>query len=206
MVLLGMAGAAGVAPGVSGGERKQVRPAMIIDVNRCIGCHSCVIACKEQNRTPQGCFNTRIRTKNHGAFPYAWQSFTPDLCHQCESAPCVAACKEEATYKLESGIVVVDWQRCTGDGACVKACPHDARFLDTQNGNRADKCDFCVARIEHGFKPACVESCPSGARIFGDRANPAGEFGEHLAIIRREGPGALSGAGTRLFYTTARKS
>lgn len=206
LVLLGLAGAASAAPGISRSvEPEQSQPAMIIDLNRCTGCHSCVIACKEQNLTPQGHFNTRIETVTQGSFPDSWQTYTPELCHQCEDAPCVKACNTKASYQLRSGIVVVDWAKCIGDGACIEACSYDARFLDAGNDHKADKCDFCVTRLAKSLKPACVEGCPSQARIFGDLAAPKGEFARYLGKISAAEPDAVATRRERLFFSPATK-
>lgn len=207
-VLLGVATTVAMTSGTGKAgtaKRNESSYAMIIDVNRCTGCHSCVISCKEQNHTPQSYFNTRIETENRGSFPSAWLSYTPELCHQCEDAPCIAACESGASFKLRTGVVVIDWSTCNGDGACVEACPYEARFLDTDNGNKADKCDFCVARLEKGLEPACVDSCPSNARIFGDLANPQGEFGVYLAKMKEMSPSILQERKERLFFINAQK-
>lgn len=206
MVLLGAAAAGMVSPGLGLAGDKQPKPAMIIDVNRCTGCHSCVIACKEQSHTPVGYSNTRIAKTEMGSYPRSWATYTPDNCHHCQDAPCVAACGYEATFALESGIVVTDWSRCTGDGSCVSACPYGARFQDENNGNKVDKCDFCITRLEQGLLPACVENCPSGARIFGDLAQPQGEFGAYLERINAVPAGSGSQPSERLFHTNASKS
>lgn len=205
LVLLGLAASPMVSAALQGKAGRKFKPAMIIDVNRCMGCHSCVISCKVQNGTPQGFFNTRIEKKAHGRFPAAWQAYTPELCHQCDEAPCVAACGNDATFQLENGIVVVDWDRCKGSGDCIPACPYGARFQDQEQGNKADKCDFCITRLERGLEPACVESCPAGARIFGDLAKPQGEFAQYLAGFKAEKTGGSGNNGEKLFYTTAQK-
>lgn len=206
MALLGLAAVSGVAPAIGKGSSGRLyRPAMLIDVNRCMGCHSCVIACKEQNHTPKGFFNTRIETVEQGLFPRVWNSYMPEQCHHCDDAPCVDACQADASQQLSSGLVVVDWEKCTGDGACIDACPYGARFLDPQAGNKADKCDFCAPRLAKGLEPACVENCPSHARIFGDLEDPQGEFASCLAEIAGNDPASIQQHGERLFYTHASK-
>ncbi len=150
--------------------------AMIIDLNRCMGCQSCVIACKAENETVRGGFLTRIVSKEVGTCPSVRLISSPVLCHHCKDPKCLFACPNGAIFKLSCGMVVTDWERCTGDGNCVKACPHGARIQDSRFGNRADACDFCLHRLEKGLLPACVEACPSRARIFGDLTNPQGEF------------------------------
>ncbi len=207
LVLLGLAGSTALGPGLGRSTtRKQPRPAMIIDVNRCMGCQSCVIACKEQNLTPKGYFNTRIETIERGSYPVTWKAYRPDLCHHCENAPCVKVCATEASFQLTSGLVMIDWDKCTGDGACVDACPYNSRFLDPDQGNKADKCDFCLTRLTKGLEPACVESCPSHARIFGDLEDPQLEFATYLEQITSTDAKIMKENKERLFYTRARRN
>jgi Fe-S-cluster-containing dehydrogenase component len=187
--LLTMAGTAITVAALSktpeaGAAAEAKRYGMIIDLNRCTGCQSCVIACKAQNKTLQDRFNTKILALEDGNYPEARIVFTPVQCCQCENPPCVPACPVKATFKLPNGIVVTDWDKCQGIGACVTACPYEARFLDTrhkgQAGGKADKCDFCLNRLEQGLMPACVEACEANARLFGDLKAPEGEFAEYL--------------------------
>ncbi|MBI4686723.1 MAG: 4Fe-4S dicluster domain-containing protein [Nitrospirae bacterium] len=157
---------------------------MIIDLNRCTGCQSCVVACKAQNKTVQDKFNTKILTLEDGNYPDSRIVFTPVLCNHCDNPACVPACPAEATFKLPNGIVVTDWDKCQGIGECVKACPYEARFIDQrykgEMGGKVDKCDFCLNRLEQGLLPACVEACEANARLFGDINAPDGEFSEYL--------------------------
>lgn len=158
----------------------SVRYVMIIDLNKCNGCESCVIACKARNRTAPGLFLTKVsEVQPPVSYPFSLH-FKPVLCNQCENPPCVQACPVKATYKLDNGVVFTDWNRCTGLGSCVQACPYGARILDPRFGNKADKCDFCLDRIEAQLPPACVEHCPPGARLFGDREHPDGLLAEYL--------------------------
>jgi tetrathionate reductase subunit B len=161
-------------------ESAPRRYAMIIDLNRCTGCQACVIACKGRNDTAPTQFNTRILLGETGHGPQAGASFRPVQCNQCENPPCVPVCPTKATFKLPNGIVVTDWNRCNGSGNCVLACPYSARFLDPRHGNRVDKCDFCLERVERGLTPSCVESCSPNARLFGDLNDPQGEFASYL--------------------------
>ena len=178
LIVIGLAGVVKV-PGALA-STSTPKWAMIIDVNRCTGCQSCVIACKAQNKTAADQFNTRVLSLEDGNFPEARVIFTPVQCNHCEDPRCVPACPLEATYKLPNGIVVTDWEKCESYGACVPACPYGARFLDERHGNKVDKCDFCLNRLEQGLLPACVESCEANARVFGDLNNPTGEFAEYL--------------------------
>jgi tetrathionate reductase subunit B len=169
---------AGAETAAGAGAEKQWR--MIIDLNRCTGCQSCVIACKAQNDTAAQQFNTRILIEEASDAHGSRVAFTPVQCNQCENPPCVHACAQDATFKLPEGIVVTDWQLCTSNLSCVTACPFEARYPDPRHGNKADKCDFCLHRLAKGLQPACVDACPSRARLFGNALAPAGEFAQYL--------------------------
>jgi len=98
--------------------------------------------------------------------------FVPKLCNHCVSSPCVQSCPVGATFDTPDGVVLVDPQYCIGCGFCIQSCPYGCRFLSPKT-HTAEKCTFCYHRITHGLKPACVEVCPTGARMFGDMKNPA---------------------------------
>ena len=102
----------------------------------------------------------------------------PKSCLHCEDAPCVTVCPTGASYKrTEDGIVLVNEDWCIGCGLCAWACPYGAREMDEVAGVMK-KCTLCVDRIynenipEEDREPACVRSCPAGARHFGDFADP----------------------------------
>ena len=149
------------------------RYAMLIDLRRCIGCQSCTVSCAIENQTPQGDFRTtvnqyQVRREDSDVVTNV---LLPRLCNHCDNPPCVPVCPVQATFQREDGIVVIDNQRCVGCAYCVQACPYDARFINHET-QTADKCTFCVHRLEAGLLPACVESCVGGARIIGDLHNP----------------------------------
>ncbi|MDO8671618.1 MAG: 4Fe-4S dicluster domain-containing protein [Dehalococcoidia bacterium] len=102
--------------------------------------------------------------------------FVPKLCNQCEHAPCISVCPVNASHKTSEGVVLIDQSRCIGCRYCIVACPYGARYLlpdhavtPTGNSRVADKCTWCYHRTTKGLKPACVEACPRGARLFGNR-------------------------------------
>ncbi|TXH99604.1 MAG: 4Fe-4S dicluster domain-containing protein, partial [Pseudorhodobacter sp.] len=103
----------------------------------------------------------------------------PRSCLHCDDAPCVTVCPTGASYKRsEDGIVLVNEDACIGCGLCAWACPYGAREMDAVAGVMK-KCTLCVDRIynenlpEEDRAPACVRTCPTGARHFGDFADPA---------------------------------
>jgi Fe-S-cluster-containing dehydrogenase component len=97
--------------------------------------------------------------------------FVPKLCNLCENSPCTQACPVGATFDSPDGVVLIDPHYCIGCGFCVQACPYGCRFLNPET-KTAEKCSLCYHRITRGLKPACVEICPTEARIFGDLKNP----------------------------------
>lgn len=147
------------------------RYGMVIDQKRCIGCMACVVACKRENDVPAEHFRTRVVEFVEGKFPKVRMELRPELCNHCTNAPCVSNCPTGASYKREDGIVMVNKTKCVGCKACIAACPYDARFIDPRTG-AAHKCTLCEHRIKDGKEPACVSTCLSKARIFGDFEDP----------------------------------
>ena len=119
----------------------------------------------------------------------------PMSCMQCEDADCVTVCPTGASYKrAEDGIVLIDQDKCMGCNLCAWACPYGARELDQQQGVMK-KCTLCVDRIydqklpEAERQPACVLSCPTSSRIFGDFDDPTSEVSR--LTVERCGQGLM---------------
>ncbi|MBG6148035.1 Fe-S-cluster-containing dehydrogenase component [Labrenzia sp. EL_208] len=176
-------------------ETTQKKLGLVIDLDTCVGCHACVTACKGWNTEnygaplsdtdaygsePVGTFLNRIHSyevEPTGGGCSQTVHF-PKSCLHCEDAPCVTVCPTGASYKRsEDGIVLVNEDACIGCGLCAWACPYGARELDLAAGVMK-KCTLCVDRIynenlpEEDRVPACVRTCPAGARHFGDFADP----------------------------------
>jgi tetrathionate reductase subunit B len=159
----------------------KTRYGMVIDLRRCIGCHACSVACKAEFDVPLGVYRSWVEYAEKGTYPNVRRSFLPRLCNHCEHPPCVSVCPTGATWKRkEDGIVVVDADTCIGCKYCIQACPYDARFLNPVTGV-AEKCDFCVHRVDQGLVPSCVNTCTGGARIFGDLNDPESEISRVVA-------------------------
>ena len=97
--------------------------------------------------------------------------FVPKLCNLCHHSPCVQVCPVGATFDAPDGAVLIDPKYCIGCGFCIQACPYGCRFMNPVT-HTAEKCTLCYHRITRGLQPACVEVCPTKARIFGDLMNP----------------------------------
>lgn len=148
--------------------------AMIIDSSKCIDCKGCVVACKVENKVPRGFSRNWIKASEPDFSDPNWlekkpgSHYQPGGCMQCSNPTCVSACPTRATYKDESeGIVKVNEKLCIGCASCVDACPYQARFRHPTK-HVVDKCDFCETRRTEGKEPACVDTCPTRARVFGD--------------------------------------
>lgn len=144
----------------------MIRYAMVIDTKRCIGCGDCVIACRMENRVPDGFSRDWVVEVTRGRYPQLHTEFRSERCNHCLHAPCVEACPTGASHRWQgSNIVLVDPNRCTGCKACIAACPYEARFIRPEG--YVEKCTFCVHRLRRGLDPACVSTCPTRCMHFG---------------------------------------
>lgn len=202
---MGIALAASLFPGVAPAATAP-KWTMVIDLNRCTGCQSCVIACKAHNDTIENQFNTRVLISESTVPETPRAHFTPVQCNHCDQPPCVAACTAEATFKLANGIVVTDWEKCVSDLSCLDACPFGARHADARHGNKADKCDFCLHLLERGLSPACVTACPTKARLFGNAESPDGDLATALQHVDLVGPQPRQSFATSVNYLPRRNA
>lgn len=150
---------------------------MVINTGRCLDCKACMLACKVENGLGCGMWRNWVRNDSRGTGRRT--EFQPGQCMQCDRPACVAACPVGATYKRADGVVVIDPAKCIGCGNCISACPYRARYRNPIN-KLADKCDFCSHRLARGEAPACVETCPTKVRTFGDLNDPTSEVSRLL--------------------------
>lgn len=108
-------------------ERRWV---MVIDLRKCVGCHSCTISCVAENHLPPGVVYRPVLEEEIGTFPNVTKRFLPRPCMQCDNPPCTSVCPVGATYKDENGVVVIDYDQCIGCRYCITACPYAARTFD----------------------------------------------------------------------------
>lgn len=206
----------------------MARYAMVIDLGKCIGCSACVAACIAENLNSPTYYQppplakllgmaeeaspeearTLIhellwtRTSIHRVYSGGTMTVYHTICQHCDNAPCVSVCPTGASIQRRDGIVVVDHEKCILCGYCIAACPYGARRVNPFT-RTVDKCTFCVHRLEQGKQPACVETCPTGARMLGDLEDPRDPVARLVASgqARPGSPGAVLGPTVPRVYT-----
>ena len=149
------------------GGTPSPRYGMVVDLNRCVGCQTCTIACKHANDTPPGVQWRRVLDVERGTFPDVERLFLVVGCQHCAEPPCVPVCPTGATRQRADGLVTMDYDTCIGCAYCAVSCPYQARTIVHEPqwyfGERtaqeeqvahperigvANKCTFCVERID----------------------------------------------------------
>jgi DMSO reductase iron-sulfur subunit len=148
---------------------------MVIDLDRCIGCESCTVACKQENNVRLGSFWTKVlKMGPYGKFPELEFYFLSVLCQHCKDPECIKVCPTGASHKREDGIVLIDKAKCIGCQYCAMACPYGVRSKNEDEGV-VEKCTLCAHLVDIGEEPACVKTCIGKSRIFGDIDDPKSE-------------------------------
>jgi polysulfide reductase chain B len=150
---------------------------IMVDMDRCIGCKTCVVACRNHH----GLVNHRsdmpgeipyyikVESQTEGTFPDLKEDFWVSPCKHCKTAPCATACESGAIRKDgQTGIVLIDKDKCTGAQKCIEKCPYGVIQFNKAK-NYAHKCNMCFDRVIHGQEPVCVESCLTDALSFGEK-------------------------------------
>lgn len=171
----------------------MARYAMAIDLNYCIGCYNCQVACKDEhvgNDFPPitksqptfGHFWTRIREKERMLSPSHIQvAYIPTPCQHCDDPACIKAAKGGAVTKRDDGIVIIDPEKAKGQKALVEACPYGSIYWNEEE-DIPQKCTFCAHLLDDGWKqPRCVQSCPVSCMFFGDLDDPESRISKFLA-------------------------
>jgi DMSO reductase iron-sulfur subunit len=154
--------------------------AILLDLDKCVGCHSCTVACKIENDVQLGRFWSKVHQIGpNGTFPDVDMYFLPVLCQHCADPECVRVCPTGASAKREDGIVLVDHDICIGCQYCVLACPYGVRVFNEEAGV-IEKCTLCAHLVERGDQPACVKTCIGKARTFGDIDDPESEISQAI--------------------------
>lgn len=137
--------------------------ALYFDQSRCIGCHTCSVACKDWHDIEAGPINwRRIISTEKGTFPNLSLAYLSISCNHCAEPSCMLVCSTDAITKGEKGIVLIDRERCLGKddcGLCKKACPYDVPQFGDEKNAKMQMCNFCYDRLMKNKKPICVEAC-----------------------------------------------
>ena len=147
--------------------------AILTDLNRCVGCLSCAVACKAANQVPIGNYWEKVlrigpNPKKPGEqCPNTEMYFLPVSCQHCSNPECVKVCPTQASYIASDGTIQIDKSKCIGCQFCVMACPYGVRYLNEEE-KVVEKCTLCEQRTQQGYLPMCVEQCAARARFFGD--------------------------------------
>ncbi len=140
--------------------------AIFVDTFRCVGCHACETACKEENSIspgPKWIQVMEVETRVAGEWTINWK---PMACMHCGDPWCLKVCPTRAISKRnEDGIVLVNGDYCIGCMECFRACPFGTPQLGEDR--KMQKCTLCVHRTSDGGNPACVQNCPSEAMYYG---------------------------------------
>lgn len=173
------------------------RYSILIDITKCSGCYNCFLACRDEyfgNDYPgysaaqpaHDQFWLQIKEIERGAYPNPKLSYIPTPCQHCADAPCMAVAKDGAVYRRDDGIVIIDPEKAKGQEAIAAACPYRVVYWNAEK-QVAQKCTMCAHRLDEGEKqPRCVESCPTGAMVFGDLDDPNSDIAKLSAQLKTE--------------------
>lgn len=158
----------------------MARYGMLINTKKCVGCFACRVACQMANGLQSDESFIHFKEEETGVYPNVHAEVVPVQCMHCENAPCQQVCPTHATYTTDSGVVLVDETKCIGCKYCMAACPYGVRIAIKETGV-IEKCRFCWDGSEVGNPPRCVNTCISGARVFGDLDDPESDISQEIA-------------------------
>ena len=187
--------------------RSPAKPAMLIDLTRCIGCEACVWACKEANGLPREDGVGRLSATTWSAMERHQGVAVRRQCMHCLEPACASVCPVAALHKTPEGPVVYDADRCIGCRYCMVGCPFGVpKYEWSSNLPKVKKCLFCFERQAKGERPACAAACPTGATLFGDRDELLAEAQRRLAADPRYVQriyGEREAGGTSILYLSS---
>ena len=152
-----------------------------IDLDSCIGCHSCAVVCKQENNVGLGTFYNKVLTVGpSGTYPDLEMYYLPVSCQHCDNPECVSVCPTGASYRDENNVVLVDKEKCIGCKYCMMACPYGVRSWSPSE-HVVEKCTLCGQLTSVGEEPKCVAACCASARFYGDLDDPNSDASKALA-------------------------
>jgi Fe-S-cluster-containing dehydrogenase component len=175
----------------------MARYGIVIDITKCTGCYNCFLTCRDEfvgndyagyaAAQPMSGMNwIKLIERERGQYPKVKVAYTPVTCMQCENAGCIKVAQDKAVYRRPDGIVIIDPVKAKGQKQIVAGCPY--RVIEWNEEKQvAQKCILCAHLLDKGEKvPRCVESCPTGALVFGDLDDPKSEISKLMATGNTE--------------------
>ena len=165
---------------------------MVIDIKKCVGCYNCFLTCRDEfagNDYPgyaaaqplSGMNWTKLLEQERGTYPHVKVAHVSVQCSHCDAPACLKLDQTGAIYRRSDGIVMIDPEKAVGNKQLVSFCPY-RRIEWNEEKQVAQKCIMCAHLLDKGEpEPRCVESCPSGARVFGDLDDPGSEVAKLVA-------------------------
>lgn len=159
----------------------------VIEVDRCIGCKGCMVACKMENEVALGANRNKVYDVGPiGVFPNLEMYFLPVMCQQCENPSCVAVCPTNACHRNEEdNVIIIDQDSCIACHACEKSCPYGAVTFNKER-RVMDKCTICAQLRGEDETPVCVKNCSGSALHYGDIEDPESEVSKLVAATAPE--------------------
>ena len=170
---------------------------LFFDSAKCSACGACALACIDQNDVDVASGQQPFRHTFTLENKQGDLSFYSVSCMHCADAPCVKVCPTGASYVADDGTVQIDAEKCIGCKYCLAACPYQARYA-TESGE-AGKCSFCHHRTTEGMLPACVGTCVTSARYFGDLNDPDSDISKEIVATNAQ-PIAGDLTKSKVFY------
>jgi Fe-S-cluster-containing dehydrogenase component len=175
----------------------MARYGMIIDITKCTGCYNCFLSCRDEfagndypgysAAQPMAGMNwIKLIERERGQYPKVKVAYTPVTCMHCDNAGCIKVAQNNAVYRRPDGIVIIDPVKAKGQKQIVAGCPY--RVIEwNEELQLPQKCTLCAHMLDKGEKvPRCVESCPTGALVFGDLDDPKSEISKLMASSNTE--------------------
>ncbi len=148
------------------------------EMERCIGCKACQVACKDKNNLEPGVFFRSVTTCEVEEAEGKRLRHFSGACNHCENPACIEACPTGATYQAGDGTLLQNRSKCIGCGQCIWACPYGAPSFSHQSG-AAGKCDSCADLRSEGKQPACMDACVTHCLHFGELEKLAAKYGSN---------------------------
>ncbi|MEW6214738.1 MAG: 4Fe-4S dicluster domain-containing protein [Nitrospirota bacterium] len=149
-----------------------MKKSLLIDISKCLACHSCTVACKSANGVTKWSFRTFVHPYESGTYPNVRINYAKHSCKHCKEPACVTACPVQALYRTEEGSIEYNSKKCIGCRYCMYACPFSVPLFDWHKSQiekpLIQKCDFCAHRVDGGKGLACAQACPFGALTEGE--------------------------------------